>query len=222
MTTPGSNSSGPQDPLRRRISHATIRVAAACLTAIALLAIAGCTIPTSSAEQGTSRLKEAIKLSEQADAARKAGKTDEAIDLYKQAIGLDKDLYGAWNNLGTMLMEKGQYLPASDALKTAAGLAPGDPRPLENLGLVYHRAGWDAEALRYFRQALERDPTRVESLRGMAVCAQRLNAADDDLLDDLRRALLVETDPQWRSMISREKFRVETALDAAKKAERQQ
>lgn len=174
------------------------------------LAFAGCSnVPLGAGPTANERFAEARELSLRAQKAQRAGKTDQAIDLYRRALDLQPNMRGVWNNLGNLLIEKQAYLDAVEALKREADLSPDDPRPYSNLGLAYYRAGWAEESLRYHELALERDPYCSDSLRGVALAAQRINRADDKTAEILRRGLMVESDPQWRAVFETERLRVE-------------
>lgn len=187
-----------------------------------VLACAGCAQTPGAAGQLTpnERFAEARDLSLRAQKAQKAGKTDQAIDLYRRALDLQPNMRGVWNNLGNLLIEKQAYLDAVEALKREADLSPDDPRPYSNLGLAYYRAGWAEESLRYHQLALERDPYCADSLRGVAQAAQRINRADDKIAEILRRGLMVERDPQWRSVFETERLRVEGQMREQKASNR--
>lgn len=201
-------------------------VAAASLSAV-VAGLSGCSpaprkavLPDASEIED--RLRQARELQTKADQARRKGNQPEAIDLYRRSLGLDGSNFAAWHNLGTLLMEQKDYMAAAGALRAAADLAPTDPRPLESLGLTYFRAGYDDQALRHYMESLDRDPTRVESIRGVAMCAYRLNRADDDILEILRRGSMVEPDAKWRTMIHRERVRVEQQIKAEKESARRE
>ncbi len=204
---------------------------AAALLALCLLPLAtalpGCRSSSTPSQpdpgQTDARFREARELLDQAEAARKAGKNAQAADLYRRSLGLDGNSSAAWNNLGTLLIEQGDYMGAASALRSAATLAPpDDPRPLENLGLAYFRAGYDDEALRHYMESLQRDPNYSKSIRGVATCSSRLNSASDEILAVLNRGMMTERDPQWRQTITREKIRVEQQLKTEKEAARRE
>lgn len=140
---------------------------------------------------------------------------DKAIDYNKQALRLEPDMGAAWNNLGQDLMKRGQaqdFVDAAQALKQAADLLPTDDRPYLNLGVLYHERGFSEEALRYFGLALERNPNRLESLRGAIASAKKLNKADDAGLARVNRALMMETDAHWRQIMEFERMRIQQEL----------
>ncbi len=154
------------------------------------------------------RLNEAMDLSRRAEDMSRSNRPDEAIDLYRRAVGLVPELAMAWNNLGVLYMEKGNFLDASEACKIAIDLLPRDPRPLENMGLIYHRAGFDSDSLSYYQRALDRDPTRLDALRGAMVATHRLGKADGLTPEQLRTALMLEKDPTWREKFERQRVRL--------------
>lgn len=173
-----------------------------------------------SAAAADARMREAHALLIQADQARKSGKATEAVELYRRSLGLDGANAAAWHNLGTLLIEQKDYMAAASSLRSAADLAPADPRPLESLGLTYFRAGYDDQAMRHYMESLQRDPNWLGSIRGVAMCSYRLNQASDDILTVVSRGVMIERDSEWRTMLQREKIRVEQQLKAEKEAAR--
>jgi tetratricopeptide (TPR) repeat protein len=147
-----------------------------------------------------------------ADQAAAKGDSDTAVTLYREAIVLDRDRYVAWNNLGVELMNRGDYLDAVAALKVASDLSPRDPRPVANIGLAYQQMGWANDALVYYEQALHRDETFLDALRGFALAEELLGRGSLQSLEQIKRALMVEKDKEWRTFFERRKFRVEALL----------
>lgn len=178
----------------------------------------GCGAPKAGAGEAAptdQRVRDAARLAARAEKALAKGEYAEAETLSRRALDLNSELPGVWNNLGVSLMEQERYMDAAQALKRAADLAPADPTPCENLGLVYYRAGFDEDALRWYSESLSRDPNWLPSIRGAVACATRLNRADDATRERIRRGLMLETEPQWREIFERQRLRVETQLDAA-------
>ncbi|MCC6677960.1 MAG: tetratricopeptide repeat protein [Phycisphaerales bacterium] len=160
------------------------------------------------------RLREAGDLAFRAKTAADKGKNDQAIDLNRRAIALNPNHVGAWNNLGALLMARQNYRDAMQAFERAADLLPKDPRPYENLALCWYEMGYDDNALSYYRKSLERDPNWLPSLRGNVACLQRLNKADDPAIDQIKRGLMIEYDPTWRSVFERARLRIDAARNA--------
>lgn len=144
--------------------------------------------------------------------ADKAGRLDRAREHYEAALRNDPEFGPAWNNLGRIHLEQGDYVSAQQALLRAADLSLSDPRPYENLGLVYWRTQWTPEALKYYGMALERDPNSINALRGAIAASMHLNQVNEESLERVRRALLIETNPQWRREFEFFKIRVENEL----------
>jgi tetratricopeptide (TPR) repeat protein len=198
-------------------SRRALRAGLALLAAGAL-ALAGCR--TKSREVvinpgEVARLGEARELALRAQREQKAGHTDKAIDLYRQSLDQSRDLFFVWNNLGILLMEKQNYADAAEMFKSAADLAPTDPRPFFNIGLIYQRAVYDEQALEYFVKSLDRDPRYLPSLRGAIVSAKRLDITDEDALKRVRTALLLESDTKWRRIFETEALRIEGSISRA-------
>jgi tetratricopeptide (TPR) repeat protein len=126
---------------------------------------------------------------------------------------MDDSLHNAWNNMGTLLMDKGNYADAVAAFQVAADLMPADPRPQYNMGIAYQRNGWGEEAFRHFALALERDPSHLPSMRGYIRAAEMTGRADERLIQVIRAAMLRDTDEQWRNYFQRQRYRVEALLD---------
>lgn len=157
-------------------------------------------------------LRESVALAQRAAREHDDGEYDRAADLYRRSLTLNPNFSAGWNNLGITLMAQSNYVDAVEAFRRAAQIEPTDPRPYENAGLAYLELGWSEEALRYFNQALERNPAWLPALRGSMVASKNLLRVDRDALDVVRRGLLAETDASWRELFQRERMRLEQAL----------
>lgn len=167
---------------------------------------------------GVDRLAEAIELTSRGERAQEAGDIEAAMEYYRQATRLSADApAAAWNNLGMIHMQRGEYVDAAAHLRTASELAPLDPQPMYNLGLTFHQAGWDRQALESFIAALQREPNYLEAIRGAVTAAMRLRLTDEDALERLEHALLIETEPRWRAIFERERLSMETRLEASRR-----
>jgi len=177
----------------------------------------------SAAEQLVKARQAALVASEtasRAEAARTKGKAKDAdtlsrlaIEQYREALSYSTDMPEVWNNLGIQLMRLGDYLAASEAFTVAMQMSPTDPRPCENLGVVYDRTGWAEESLKYFDMALDRSPNYLPALRGTIKAAHLLGLADEKRLAQVRRALMIERDPAMREFFEREQLRISGRLD---------
>jgi tetratricopeptide (TPR) repeat protein len=162
----------------------------------------------------------AAATADRADDARERGRADDAKRLgldavrqYRTALTISNDMPDAWHNMGVQLMHLQDYVAASEAFTVAMQMSPTDPRPCENLGIVYDLTGWGEQSLFYFDMALERSPNYLPALRGAIKAAHLLGEADTKRLDQVRRALMIETDPANRQFFEREQLRITGRLD---------
>lgn len=189
-----------------------------CLV-LALALVGGCAGPaadrSSPPRAGVTleQMRTARALAKQAQAQALKGHTDEAIELYSQALQRWNRVETAWNNLGKLLQAKGDYAAAAEAFQRAADQSPGDARPVENLGVLWALRGYHNEALTQFDEALRRDPRSIIALRGAVRSAHMLQLADEETLEHIKTALFLETDPTWLKYLERQRYRVEQELD---------
>src|SRR5436305_842527 len=76
-----------------------------------------------------------------------AGKPDQAIILYRQAIDLDNRACEPLFNLAQALQVRHQWDQAADAYRRVTELAPDNPRAFYHLAGALHQAGRLQEAL---------------------------------------------------------------------------
>lgn len=163
-------------------------------------------------DPGPGQRARATELAVQAQRAQKAGQTDKAIELYQKALAESQDLSLVWNNLGLLYMDKQNYIDAAEMFKYAADLEPRDPRPHYNIGVIYQRQGYPEDALDYFGRSLKRDPRYLPSLRGAVTMAKLMDRSDDESLERVRTAIMLERNPQWREIFERESLRIRGTL----------
>lgn len=164
------------------------------------------------ADQAARRRAEAARLTQEAERLESSDPA-RAITVYRQALALDDTMHNAWNNLGMILMEQGNYADAVASFQVAADLMPVDPRPTYNIGIAYQRNGWGEEAYRHFSLALERDPSHLPSMRGFVRAAEMTGRAEPRTIQIIRVAMMRETDEQWRTYLQRQRYRVEALLE---------
>lgn len=164
-------------------------------------------------DQIARRRVEAARLAQEAERFETTDRP-RAIETYKRALSLDDTLHNAWNNLGLLLMEDGNYADAVAAFQVAGDLMPVDPRPPYNIGLAYLRNGWGEEAYRHFSMALERDPSHLPSMRGFVRATEMTGRADDRTVQTIRNAMMRETDEEWKTYFQRQRYRVEAMMES--------
>jgi tetratricopeptide (TPR) repeat protein len=157
-------------------------------------------------------LERALQLTAAGDAAHRAGKHEEAIAKYREALSIRGNIGQTWNNFGLALYAQQKRAEAAQAFRRAADLMPSDPRPLENLGLLYMESDFFEEALKNYGESLGRDPNYLPSLRGAIKCAKLMNRSTTEGLERIRLGLMQETDPAWREIFRVERIRVEQDL----------
>ncbi len=195
------------------------------LLAITLLPVAGCTststrknaAPTQSGDPveaySAQRHAEALEHIRAAEALEAKGDDAGAILEYRAALETKNTMFAAWNNMGHLLMKKGDYADAVSAFQVASRLQPTDPRPEYNIGLAYQRVGWAQDSIVHFELALDREDSYLPALRGIVRSAEMVGQSDQQTLDYIRTALLRETNEQWQTYFQRQRYRVESQLD---------
>ena len=128
----------------------------------------------------------------------KAGKLQEAVPQYLEAIRLEPDRPEAHSNL-----KDGQWDRAPEPLRKALELDPASAGANEAMGRVLLARGDTAGAEEHFQSALESDPKLVDAHYGLGIL--RILQGDlDRAADDFRRALEIapqrfDSDPGARA-----------------------
>jgi tetratricopeptide (TPR) repeat protein len=81
------------------------------------------------------------KLFDEAVAASGAGRLDEALDKFKQAVALVPDCFDCYNRIGSIHAQKKEYPQAEAAYKRSAELKPDNPMAYSGLASVYNSQG---------------------------------------------------------------------------------
>jgi tetratricopeptide (TPR) repeat protein len=98
-----------------------------------------------------------------ADAYEAAGRTDDAIAAYKQAIEL-KPIAAYYNNLGGILGRAGKIDEATQAFQKSAELDPANAaQAWRNFGITLYNAGRLQEAVAPLQKATELDPKSAQA-----------------------------------------------------------
>jgi protein O-mannosyl-transferase len=98
----------------------------------------------------------------------KAGRKDQALQLYEESVRLQPDFPMGQFNLGMLLLETGQPAAASNHLAIAARLMPRHAEVQYDLGLFLRRYGSPADAIDRFRAALAARPDFPGALNDLA------------------------------------------------------
>jgi len=95
------------------------------------------------------------KLAADAKAAADADRLDDAIALYRRALGLRPQWPEGWWSLATIFYDRDNYAEAAKAFKEAAKLQPKAGSPWAMIGLCYFQLGRYDEAFNYIQQGRE-------------------------------------------------------------------
>jgi tetratricopeptide (TPR) repeat protein len=87
----------------------------------------------------------------------------DAVDQFRSALSRDSGFVQAYNWLGYIAMDQGDYATAEAMFERYLGLAPDEPRPHDSMGVLCLRSGRPGEAVHHFEQALARDARFTES-----------------------------------------------------------
>jgi tetratricopeptide (TPR) repeat protein len=99
--------------------------------------------------------------------------------LWRDTLRRNPDAFIASNNLGAILLLRGDLPAAKGYFEAAMRSKPDYAEGLDNLGLVSQREGRLDEAVSYYRDALRRDPGCVDAHNNLGiVLAQRGNASE--------------------------------------------
>jgi len=98
-----------------------------------------------------------------------AEKYDEAIELYKKAIGINPDFASAHANLGVTYMNKGRLKEALVTLQKAIDLDPQNAGTHYNLGLVYDKMGKLDEAILAYEKSIAINPGFARAYQNLGI-----------------------------------------------------
>lgn len=112
---------------------------------------------------------------------------------------LAADLYHgpAHNNLGVLLLERGELYAAAEEFEWAKRLMPGHPDPRVNLALTLERAGRTDDALANYDSALASFDNYLPALMGKARLQIRAGRTDAETIHALSEIAL-RGDEEWR------------------------
>jgi tetratricopeptide (TPR) repeat protein len=107
------------------------------------------------------------------------GRSDDAIDAYKQAISLAPDQIFAWNNLGNLCIKIGRNDEALVTFMKAVDCNPRDPIAWNGLGTVYFQIGYADDAVTAFRKAIQFMPSFAQPWNGLGEVYASVGRAED-------------------------------------------
>ena len=97
------------------------------------------------------------------------GNSQAAEAAARLAIRLDPDCAGAWETLGTILIQRGLFTESCDCYETAVRIDPDFVQALNNLAVALDRVGQLESAEERYRQVLRLVPENAEIRLNFAV-----------------------------------------------------
>ncbi|MBU4604351.1 MAG: tetratricopeptide repeat protein, partial [Proteobacteria bacterium] len=124
------------------------------------------------------------------------GKTQQAMEDYRQSLALNRDFVPALNNLSYLLSQEGGDKNLNEALplvQRAKRLSPSDPRVLDTLGWVLSQRGAHSSALAELEDAKKLTPSNPTIYYHLGATYVAMNKLDE-AQKDLKKALSLGTD----------------------------
>ena len=150
----------------------------------------------------------ALELVRAAHRLEYSGYEEAAEAKYLEAVRLYREIPAAWNNMGRLLMKRGDNMKAAEAFTIAAEISPKDPVPYYNLGALWDSLNYLEEAGRWYEESLNRDENFQPALRRSILVDQLLDRGNEVTARRVQRAILQETDPWWKERLQRERARL--------------
>jgi Flp pilus assembly protein TadD len=123
----------------------------------------------------------------------------QAEDLLRKALAADLYCGPAHNNLGVLMLRKGDLYGAASEFEWARKLMPGHPDPRMNLAMTLESAGRTDDALDAYASALEVYPEHLPSMQAMASLQVRTGRADDRTPGMLREIAMRGESETWKT-----------------------
>ncbi len=138
------------------------------VAAVVLVCMGSASLSRGQGQRPSPQAQPAASLPAQADAARDAGRLDEAAALYQKALARQPDWQEGWWSLGTVLYDRDKYAPAARAFRRLTVLDPANGTAHLMLALCEYQLDRTDSALRHIRTAkrlgIKRDARLVRVL----------------------------------------------------------
>lgn len=92
--------------------------------------------------------------------AQQPGRSDRALSLARRAVEIDEDDPRALDVFGWIQLKRGRYESAKSTFEAAVATGMADARVYEHFGDLHRALGNDSLAQKYWKEALDRAPTR--------------------------------------------------------------
>jgi tetratricopeptide (TPR) repeat protein len=116
---------------------------------------------------------------DEAEARHRAGRLDEAEQLYRAVLKIDPDHFGALHYLGLTCTQQRKLDEALALLQRAIALNPQSAEARTNLGIALAAAQRPDEAITQYEQAIALQPDYAEARNNLGIVLQALKRQED-------------------------------------------
>jgi Flp pilus assembly protein TadD len=127
------------------------------------------------------------------EAAHEAGRDEEAVAHYREALRIWPGSPEVHNDLGVALFKLGRHGEAISHFREALRIRPGHPEAHNNLGVHLSDIGRDEEAVAHYREALRIRPDYAEAHHNLGMALAR-SGMSGEATGHLRRAVRLRPD----------------------------
>ena len=180
----------------------------ACLLAL-ILVTSACTRSLGPYTPPTEAGRDSLKAQRLTQQAAKESDPAKAEALLREALTADLYHGPAHNNLGVILLARGDLYSAASEFEWAKKLMPGHPDPRMNLALTMEKAGRTEEALTAYASALEVYEGHIPTVQAMTRLRLKSGKPDDSIKAMLEEIALRGESPAWREWARGQLTRVE-------------
>ena len=111
--------------------------------------------------------------------AYQTGRDDEAIDLIRGAIAIDRKVAAYHSNLGNVFLRQKRLDAAAASFRRALGIKPDYPEAHNNLGLTLSELGKREEAVLCYRRAIGHKPDYASAYNNLSIVLMELGRLDE-------------------------------------------
>ncbi|MBX3378331.1 MAG: tetratricopeptide repeat protein [Phycisphaeraceae bacterium] len=170
----------------------------ALLILAAFTVLAGCNRAFGPYTPQSESARDSLKAQKLTQQAAKESDPEKAEQLLREALTADLYHGPAHNNLGVVLLHKGDLYSAASEFEWARKLLPGHPDPRMNLALTMEKAGRIDEALAAYASALEVYQEHIPTIQAMTRLRLKSGKPDDSTKAMLEEIALRGESPAWR------------------------
>jgi type IV pilus biogenesis/stability protein PilW len=117
--------------------------------------------------------------------------TAKAIQAYEKVLEIDPSYGEAYNNLGVLHQEMGNFEKARKSYQKAVDMNPHYEKALNNLGILYYLQGRYEESRDALQRALEINPHNVESLINLGILFKKRGQMEQ-AMESFQKALTLD------------------------------